>query len=123
VTDAELIAGLYALVQRQDELLGDILVTCADCGAAWYGAHDDPCDWCAWRREQVARDVLEPPRPRGYGYATPADLAALGYDPAADREADLRCWIDNLRITVGSGIITRRAKNDAIRRARKARAG
>lgn len=123
MTDDELIAGLLALVQRQDaELVADVVVACTTCGATWHGSTEDPCDWCARRRQAIAGDLLQPPSERGYGYATPEDLARLGIDPAAEREDDLRAWVDRMRIAVGAGVITQRQKNDAIRRARGAHA-
>jgi hypothetical protein len=64
--------------------------------------------------------LLEPPPHIGYGYATRADLRALGFDPAADRELQIRTWVADLKSAVEIGLITAQQMYDAMDRSERA---
>jgi hypothetical protein len=113
VTDLELLAGLAEVVRRQDLALAErpgeapaALNACNQCNATWYGMASEPCDWCLERRVSDATWILRPPQPRGYGYATDADLEHLGYHPEIDRARDLEHWRHDMQTAADAGLIT-----------------
>lgn len=115
-TTLEKLALLAAAIRAYDQT--HRLRTCDTCGAAWDPTEDADCRWCAARRQADIDHLLTPPEPSGRGYATATDLRRLGINPTVEYDAQLRAWVDDLRAAVDTGLITRRQKNDAIRRAR-----
>lgn len=106
------VALLAAAMRAYDR--AHAVIACDACGASWTSAEaaswdvteGATCRWCTTRAKANAEFILKPPAPRGYGYATDEDLAALGYDRDADRQQDLARWAQDMEMAVGAGIIT-----------------
>lgn len=79
---------------------------CKACGATWDATQGRHCAWCTRQARANAEYLLRPPAPHGYGYATDDDLAALGYNRAADRQRQLARWAHDLEMAAEAGLVT-----------------